>query len=86
MARIMGLVRPGGVFITAALRRSRVYLVGDKRFPSANVDEDDIRSVLERELEGESGSIEARELPEHESQGYSGIVLAWARRRAPAAG
>ena len=85
MTRITGLVRPGGVFVTAALRRSRVYLVGGKAFPSANVDEGDLRAVLEPEFECEGGSIETRELPEHESQGYSGIVLAWARRRTPAA-
>jgi hypothetical protein len=85
MARIAGLVRPGGVFVTAALRRSSVYLVGGKPFPSANVDEDDVRAVLERELGGTDGAVEARALPEHESQGYSGIVLAWARRRTQAA-
>ena len=31
----------GGTFMTAALRRSRGYLVGGKPFPSANIDEDD---------------------------------------------
>src|SRR3954454_10394911 len=41
MRHISGLVRPGGVFITAALRRSRSYVVGGKRFPSADVDDDD---------------------------------------------
>ena len=33
MRHIAGLVRPGGVFITAALRRSRSYLVGGKHVP-----------------------------------------------------
>jgi hypothetical protein len=66
------------VFITAALRRCRSYVVGDKQFPSANVDEHDLRRVLER---GFSPRVEVRELRGHEAQGYSGVVLASARRR-----
>jgi len=81
MRHIAGLVEPGGVFITAALRRSRSYLVGGKRFPSADVDEHDLRAVLEPEFDC---AIEVRELPEHARLGYSGIVLASATRRPPA--
>jgi hypothetical protein len=81
MRHIAGLVEPGGVFITAALRRSRSYLVGGKRFPSADVDEHDLRAVLEPEFES---TIEVREVPEHARLGYSGIVLARAIRRPPA--
>ena len=73
MRHIAGLVEPGGVFITAALRRSRSYLVGGKRFPSADVDEHDLRAVLEPEFDC---AIEVRELPEHARLGYAGIVLA----------
>ena len=81
MRHISGLVEPGGVFITSALRRSRAYVVGGKRFPSADVDEHDIRAVLQPQFEAASGSIEVCELDGHEAQGYSGIVLAWRRRR-----
>jgi hypothetical protein len=81
MRHISGRVRPGGVFITAALRRSRSYLVGGKRFPSAHVDEHDLRAVLEPEFEC---AIEVRKVPEHARLGYEGIVLATARRRRPA--
>jgi hypothetical protein len=81
MRHIAGLVAPGGVFITAALRRSRSYLVGGKRFPSADVDEHDLRAVLEPEFECE---IAVREVPDHARLGYEGIVLATARRRPPA--
>ena len=79
MEHISGRVEPGGVFITSALRRCRSYIVGGKRFPSANVDEHDLHAVLEPGFEG--GSIEVRALAEHEAQGYSSIVLAWRRRR-----
>ncbi len=78
MRNIAGLVEPGGVFITAALRRSRSYLVGGKRFPSAHVDEHDLRAVLEPEFDC---AIEVREVPEHARLGYAGIVLVRARRR-----
>ena len=78
MANITGLVGPGGLFITAALRRCRSYLVGDKRFPSANVDEHDLRRVL---APGFSARVQVRDLQGHEAQGYSSIVLADARRR-----
>ena len=76
-----GSCAPGGVFITAALRRSRSYLVGGKRFPSADVDEHDLRAVLEPEFDC---AIEVREVPDHARLGYAGIVLATARRRPPA--
>jgi hypothetical protein len=82
MANITALVGPGGLFLTAALRRCTAYVVGDKRFPSANVDEHDVRHVLAR---GFSPRVQVRELEGHEAQGYSGVVLARARRReAPA--
>jgi len=81
MGNIAGLVRPGGMLITAALRRCRRYLVGGKPFPSANIDEDDLRAVLEPQFDCGAGSIQVWELAGHQSQGYSGIVLGWARRR-----
>ncbi|MDP9133705.1 MAG: NNMT/PNMT/TEMT family class I SAM-dependent methyltransferase [Actinomycetota bacterium] len=79
MANITDLVGPGGLFITAALRRCRSYLVGDKRFPSANVDEHDLRRVL---APGFNPRVQVRELQGHDAQGYSSIFLADARRRA----
>jgi NNMT/PNMT/TEMT family len=77
MAHIAGLVRPGGMFITSALRRCRHYIVGGKRFPSANVDEHDLQAVLAPRFA--HTTIEAREVAEHVGQGYEGVVLAWAR-------
>jgi hypothetical protein len=83
MSNIAGLVPPGGMFITAALRRCRSYLVGGKPFSSANIDEDDLRAILEPGFDCGAGSIQVRELAGHRSQGYSGIVLGWVRRRQP---
>lgn len=81
MERIIGLVRPGGTFITAALRHSRGYLVGTRKFPSANVDEDDVRKILEVGFAPEDVTIEVCEFGEDGSKGYSSIVLARAYRR-----
>ena len=77
MRHIAGLVRPGGLFVTAALRNCRHYVVGGKRFPSADVDEHDLRAVLTPRFE--HATVDARRLAGHAAQGYSGIVLAWAR-------
>ena len=78
MANITALVAPDGLFLTAALRCCRSYVVGDKRFPSANVDERDLRRVL---APGFSARVHVRQLQGHEAQGYSSVVLADARRR-----
>ncbi|HEX5898462.1 MAG TPA: guanitoxin biosynthesis pre-guanitoxin forming N-methyltransferase GntF, partial [Solirubrobacteraceae bacterium] len=80
MANITALVAPDGLFLTAALRRCRSYVVGDKQFPSASVDEHDLRRVLTPRF---SPRLHVRDLQGHEQQGYSSIVLADARRRAP---
>ena len=75
MRHIAGWVRPGGTLVTAALRRCRGSVVGGQRFPSADVDEDDLRRVLAPRFDA---AVEARELAGHEAQGYTGIVLAHA--------
>jgi NNMT/PNMT/TEMT family len=80
MARIANLVRPGGMLITAALRRSSGYLVGGKLFPSASVDEGDLRRVLEPYFGSENLVIEVCELPDAGSKNYTSIVLARAHK------
>jgi hypothetical protein len=59
------------------VRRCRLYIVGGKRFPGANVDEQDLRAVLAGRFA--HAAVEAREVAEHLGQGYEGVVLAWAR-------
>jgi hypothetical protein len=81
MGRIVRLVRPGGLLLVAALRRSHGYRIGGKTFPSANVDEHDHHTVLEPCCEPGTLMVETCELAAHGPQGYSGIVLARGRRR-----
>jgi NNMT/PNMT/TEMT family len=78
MRHITDLVLPGGLFVTAALRRSRGYVVGERTFPSANIDEHDLDAVLARDFA--ERAVEVRHLDQHSAQGYAGIVLAWGRR------
>lgn len=77
---IASLVRPGGLFLTAALRRSRGYKVGSRVFPSANIDEKDLHAILAEDFRLDTIEVEVRELPEHRGQGYEGILLARARK------
>ncbi len=81
MRHITGLVQPGGLFITAALRRCRGYPVAGKTFPGADVDEHDLRTVLEPEFDPLDGSIAVRHTAQDATHGYSAIMLCQARRR-----
>ncbi|MFC0341394.1 guanitoxin biosynthesis pre-guanitoxin forming N-methyltransferase GntF [Paracoccus niistensis] len=77
MRRIAGLVRPGGVFLVAALSGSHGYRVGGRLFPSAGVTEVDMRRVLaplSMRLD-----VETCLLPEQAGHGYEAIILAEAR-------
>lgn len=78
---IASLVAPGGTIFMGALRKARYYRTGKNYFPSANVDEHDLRQVLEIDFLPESITIEVRELPELEPEGYKGILLAYATKR-----
>ena len=79
MQHITGLVRPGGHFVTAALRRCRRYTVAGLAFPSPDVDERDLRALLRTEFV--ENTVEVRRLPA--AHGYSSIMLGRARRCVP---
>jgi hypothetical protein len=79
------LVRPGGTLLTAALGRSRGYVVVGKTFPSPDVDASDVRAVLEPCLSRGNLTVESCDLAGQGSHGYASIVLVRALRRAGAA-
>ncbi|WP_232343908.1 guanitoxin biosynthesis pre-guanitoxin forming N-methyltransferase GntF [Actinoplanes awajinensis] len=81
MRHITGLVQPGGLFLTAALRRCRGYTVGGKTFPGADIDERDLRGALRPDFEPlhEEG-IEVIPTAQHGAHGYAAILLCRARR------
>ena len=73
---IATLVRPGGYFLTSAVRRCSGYKAGERFFPAANIDEDDLRQVLLQDFRADSVEVQVREVPAHRDQGFSGILLA----------
>jgi hypothetical protein len=85
MRNITGLVRPGGLFVTAALHRCSSYAVGGRRFPSANVGAEDLRAVLAPEFDPRHGSIEVHPTGQDQTHGYASVLLCWARKHAPVA-
>jgi hypothetical protein len=80
------LVRPGCTFLTAALRRSRGHVVGTRLFPSADVDDHDLRAVLEEYFALEDITVDVCETVEvwepggQWPKGCSSIMLARAYR------
>lgn len=80
MRHITGLVQPGGLFLTAALRRCRGYTVGGKTFPGADIDERDLRAALRAEFEPLHEGIEVIPTAQRSSHGYAAILLCRARR------
>jgi len=84
MRHITGLVQPGGLFLTAALRQCRGYTVGGKTFPGANIDERDLRAALRSDFEPLHEGIEVIPTGQRGSHGYAAIVLCRARRAQPA--
>jgi len=87
MLQIGALARPGGWLLTAALRRTRGYLVGGRLFPSADLDERDLAAALRAQApDGDAPdadmTVMAVDLEEVHAKGYSGILLGKCRRRA----
>ncbi|GGN87065.1 hypothetical protein GCM10010112_69290 [Actinoplanes lobatus] len=80
MRHITGLVQPGGLFLTAALRRCRGYTVGGKTFPGADIDERDLQAALCPDFEPLHEGIEVIPTAQHGSHGYAAILLCQARR------
>ena len=73
---IASLVRPGGLFLTSAVRLCQKYKSGARFFPATPIDEHDLREVLARDFRADTIEVEVRGLRDHESQGFSGILLA----------
>ena len=82
MRNIASLITPNGLFFTAALMKATYYKTGNNYFPSANIGKADLLRILKLDFLPESITIEERDLPEHEHQGYKGILLAYAIKKA----
>ena len=78
MRNIASHVAPGGSLMIGALRKCKFYRSGNYYFPSADIDEDDLRKVLKLDFLAESINIEVREFPQLKEEGYTSILLAHA--------
>jgi hypothetical protein len=83
MRNVLALVRPGGDLVLDALWRCRSYQVGDRWFPGADVDVDDLHAaLLDAGFAGPSIAIETHAYPDQVAHGYPGILVATARKAA----
>ncbi|HSW96757.1 MAG TPA: guanitoxin biosynthesis pre-guanitoxin forming N-methyltransferase GntF [Candidatus Saccharimonadales bacterium] len=81
MHNIASLIASNGSFFTAALRNTTSYAAGTHTFPSANINENDMRNILELDFLPQSITIEIRDLPEMKEHGFEGIILAHAIKK-----
>lgn len=82
VGNIVRLLAPGGLFITAALRRCKAYRVGPHSFASANIDEHDLAAALiSHGINRASLQIKVQRVGLAERLGYDSIILAAATRR-----
>lgn len=81
MKNIISMTEKGGTFITTALRKAKHYKVGNHYFPSAYVDEKDFARVLSLDFSLQNTTINVQRLEEHDSVGYSSILLAHATHK-----
>ena len=80
MAHVLDRVEPGGLLLTAMLRRSHGYRVGDSTFPSAGVDETHLRRLVRACWGSVDGRVEVHLLRDQPDHGYAGSGLAALRR------
>ena len=76
MGHVLDRVEPGGLLLTAMLRRSHGYHVGGAIFPSADVDEGHLRRLVAARWGAAEGTVEVHSLTDQPDHGYAGIVLA----------
>ncbi len=80
MNHLFNLVAPGGTLIISALWQTHHYSINDEHFPSANVHEEDIFSVLMvAQFEPSTIDVQVVHVPEWVGEGFSGITIAKAQ-------
>eukprot|EP01103_Thecamoeba_quadrilineata_P001369 TRINITY_DN11216_c0_g1_i1.p1 TRINITY_DN11216_c0_g1~~TRINITY_DN11216_c0_g1_i1.p1 ORF type:complete len:279 (-),score=8.02 TRINITY_DN11216_c0_g1_i1:50-886(-) len=81
MLNIASLVSPNGTFFITALKKAKYYKSGQLFFKSANIDEIDLRKILEVDFLPQDITIHSINLPELEREGYTGIYIAQAQKK-----
>lgn len=81
MTNILNLLAPSGTILVAALRNCTFYTVGNHTFPSANINEDDLTDMfLSNNFSEQDVNIKVIDIPERDSEGFTSIMLARARK------
>jgi hypothetical protein len=82
MTNIANLVEPGGRLLISALRNAEYYRVGDRLFPSAMVNEDDVEAFyLSLNFIPDSLDIRVDNTPALSVEGFDSIILASGKKR-----
>ncbi len=82
MRNLLALCADGGLAVIVTSRKSQHYKVGDKRFPYANVDEEDLAAALMTSgFDPDSAQIEAIQIKDWAAEGFDSIVIAIAEKR-----
>lgn len=81
LANIASLLAPGGLLLLACLRRCAAYHIGSRRFPSAQLDERQLRTWLATpELALQIRRMQVAATPRQRAFGYDAVLLTSARR------
>lgn len=81
MSNLLTLCADGGTVILLSARKSRHYKVDNKRFPNANVDEEDFAAALiAAGFDLRRASIEGVPIKDWADEGFDGIVIAIAEK------
>ena len=82
MKNIFNTVEDSGSLLVAALRNCRFYRSGKKIFPSANINEHNLKDVLEEGgFDMNNLVIEVKEVPQCAKDGFTQIILAHAIKK-----
>jgi hypothetical protein len=82
MANLADSVAPGGLLFLACLRETDFYLVGDARYPCANVTEHDVLRVLPAlGFDLARSTVESVAIESQRETGVTGVVVAAACKR-----
>lgn len=77
MNNVFNLLEEDGTILIAALRKCRFYRSGNQLFPSADLDEHDLKDILlKNEFDERSLLIEVKAVPECSYDGFSTVMFA----------
>jgi len=82
MKNLTSLVEPSGWIVLSALRNAQSYQVGPRFFPSANIDEHDMKKMLillgfsQKTLD-----IKVEHVPEWSEEGFDSIIIASGQKK-----